>query len=155
MTPTWLTSVDITVAEIALWNDENTVTFISCTCRFYVYSWWKPQCRLKVPHIFVFSPGYLCYCDVYRNESMSTTDENHSVGWKFLIFVFSPGYLCYCDVYRRESRSTTDESHSVGWELVIFNLFSGLSPLLWYLQTWVRQVMHPFLLFNIFYLLII
>ena len=29
---------------------------------------------------------------------------------------------------------------TVGWELLIFNLFSGLSPLQGFLQTWVRKV---------------
>ena len=32
----------------------------------YIYSWWKPQCSWK---LFIFSPGYLRYCDVYRCES--------------------------------------------------------------------------------------
>ena len=33
----------------------------------YFYSWWKPQYWLKAP--FIFSPGSLCYNDVYRLES--------------------------------------------------------------------------------------
>ena len=49
-----------------------------------------------------------------------------------------------------DSMSTDAESNSVGWSFLYFNLFTWLSLLLWCLQTWVRQVSHLSLLFNIF-----
>ena len=74
MTPIWLTSVDITVVERTRWKDnlrysfQPTLQLSSVVDYVYIYSWWKPQWKLKALY-WIFSLGSLCFSDVYRLES--------------------------------------------------------------------------------------
>ena len=54
------------------WNVRSfhSTLWLSSAVDVDIYSWWKPQCWAENSILyFIFSLGYLCYEDVYRQES--------------------------------------------------------------------------------------
>ena len=66
MTLTWLTSVDIAGVERTWWKDKIYRAF-SQYCDFHQVM--KVIVLTESPLYFIFSPGSLCFSDVYRRES--------------------------------------------------------------------------------------
>ena len=109
---------------------------VGITGAVYLYSWWKPQCWLKVLEIHPLWVLYFCSSDVYRHES----GRCRSLSF-ILMLLFCPSWSCtgtikhwkWCTWHRKANAKNSIKLNKflhreVNLLLLHFNIFFIILP---------------------------